>query len=79
MSEAGTTARTSDDAERRRTTNPITFVGQIVDELRKVVRPTRSELLNYVLVVIVFVTVMMALVSALDFAFTKLVFWAFAA
>ena len=55
MSEAGTTARTSDDAERRRTTNPITFVGQIVDELRKVVRPTRSELLNYVLVVIVFV------------------------
>ncbi|WP_106817281.1 preprotein translocase subunit SecE [Janibacter massiliensis] len=79
MSEAGTTARTSDDAERRRTTNPITFVGQIVDELRKVVRPTRSELLNYVLVVIVFVTVMMALVSALDFVFTKLVFWAFAA
>ena len=50
-----------------------------MDELRKVVRPTRSELLNYVLVVIVFVTVMMALVSALDFVFTKLVFWAFAA
>ena len=77
MSEAGTTARTSDDAERRRTTNPITFVGQIVDELRKVVRPTRSELLNYVLVVIVFVTVMMLIVSGLDAAFTRAVLWVF--
>jgi preprotein translocase subunit SecE len=49
------------------------FVSQILDELRKVVRPTRSELWNYTLVVIVFVTVMMAVVSALDFGFTKLV------
>jgi len=44
-----------------------------IDELRKVVRPTRSELWNYTLVVIVFVTVMMAMVAALDFGFTKLV------
>ena len=49
------------------------FVSQILDELRKVVRPTRSELWNYTLVVIVFVTFMMALVSALDFGFSKLV------
>ena len=49
------------------------FVSQILDELRKVVRPTRSELWNYTLVVIVFVTVMMAMVAALDFGFTKLV------
>ena len=49
------------------------FVSQILDELRKVVRPTRSELWNYTLVVIVFVTVMMALVSAMDYGFTKLV------
>ncbi|MFC7487514.1 preprotein translocase subunit SecE [Knoellia sp. CPCC 206453] len=49
------------------------FISQILDELRKVVRPTRNELWNYTLVVIVFVTVMMALVSALDFGFGKLV------
>lgn len=49
------------------------FVRQILDELRKVVRPTRSELWNYTLVVIVFVTVMMAMVSALDFGFSKLI------
>ncbi len=36
-------------------------------------RPTRSELWNYTLVVIVFVTVMMALVSGVDFGFSKLV------
>ena len=49
------------------------FVSQILDELRKVVRPTRNELWNYTLVVIVFVTVMMALVSGLDLGFSKLV------
>ncbi|MFQ6173093.1 preprotein translocase subunit SecE [Oryzobacter sp. R7] len=49
------------------------FVSQILDELRKVVRPTRSELWNYTLVVVVFVTVMMALVSGVDFGFSKLV------
>ena len=49
------------------------FISQILDELRKVVRPTRSELWNYTLVVIVFVTVMMAFVSLLDFGFGKLV------
>ena len=53
------------------------FITQVLDELRKVVRPTRSELLNYTLVVIVFVTVMMLFVSALDFVFTKLVLWVF--
>lgn len=49
------------------------FISQILDELRKVVRPTRSELWNYTLVVIVFVTVMMALVSGLDYGFGKFV------
>jgi preprotein translocase subunit SecE len=49
------------------------FVSQIIDELRKVVRPTRNELWNYTLVVIVFVAFMMALVSGLDLGFSKLV------
>jgi preprotein translocase subunit SecE len=49
------------------------FISQILDELRKVVRPTRNELWNYTLVVIVFVSFMMALVSGLDLGFSKLV------
>lgn len=53
------------------------FVSQILDELRKVVRPTRSELVNYTIVVIVFVTFVMAFVSAVDFGFVKLVLWVF--
>ncbi len=53
------------------------FISQILDELRKVVRPTRSELVNYTIVVIVFVTVVMALVATLDYLFTKVVLWVF--
>ena len=49
------------------------FVSQILDELRKVVRPTRAELWQYTIVVIVFVVVMMAFVSGMDFGFGKLV------
>ncbi len=55
------------------------FVSQILDELRKVVRPTRSELWNYTLVVIVFVTAMMAITAGVDYGFTKLVGLAFGA
>ena len=49
------------------------FVSQIIDELRKVVRPTRSELWNYTLVVIAFVTVMMFLIFGMDWVFSRLV------
>lgn len=48
------------------------FIRQIFAELRKVVRPTRSQLVNYTIVVIVFVIVMMIMVSLLDFGFSKL-------
>ncbi|AEG43427.1 preprotein translocase subunit SecE [Isoptericola variabilis] len=43
------------------------FVRQVVAELRKVVTPTRSELLNYTGVVLVFVTVVMLFVTVLDY------------
>jgi preprotein translocase subunit SecE len=53
------------------------FVSQIIDELRKVVRPTRHELLTYTSVVIVFVVAVMLYVSVLDFGFGKLILWVF--
>jgi preprotein translocase subunit SecE len=45
------------------------FVRQVVAELRKVVYPTRNQLLTYTAVVLVFVGVMIAIVSVLDLIF----------
>ncbi|GIE96141.1 preprotein translocase subunit SecE [Paractinoplanes rishiriensis] len=53
------------------------FVREVVGELRKVIWPTRKELLTYTTIVIVFVTVMTAIVAGLDYAFGKGVLWAF--
>ena len=46
---------------------------QVVAELRKVIWPTRNELVTYTIVSIVFVSAMVALVALYDFAFTKAV------
>ena len=54
------------------------FINQVLDEIRKVVRPTREELTTYTIVVIVFVTAVMLFVFGLDTLFTRLVFWVFA-
>ncbi len=53
------------------------FLRQVVAELKKVVRPTRNELLTYFTVVLVFVVAVMTYVSLLDFGFGKLVLWVF--
>ncbi|HET7305515.1 MAG TPA: preprotein translocase subunit SecE [Segeticoccus sp.] len=53
------------------------FITQIIDEMRKVVRPTREELTTYTIVVIVFVAAIMAYVFGLDYVFTKLVLFVF--
>jgi preprotein translocase subunit SecE len=45
------------------------FIRQVIAELKKVVTPTRRELLTYTGVVLVFVVIMMALVYGLDFVF----------
>lgn len=49
------------------------FIRQVFGELRKVVTPTRRELLSYTGVVLVFVVIMMAIVAGLDFGFSALV------
>ena len=54
------------------------FISQVLDEMRKVVRPTREELTTYTIVVIVFVVAIMLFVFGLDTLFTRLVFWVFA-
>jgi len=49
------------------------FIRQILDELRKVVRPTRHELVTYTSVVIVFVSTVMMYVWGLDQLVIKLI------
>ena len=62
---------------KRDRTTPALFLRQITAELRKVIWPTRRELRTYTIVALVFVLVMVVIVTSLDYAFTKLVFWAF--
>jgi preprotein translocase subunit SecE len=47
------------------------FYRQIITELRKVVWPTRNELITYTTVVIVFCVIIIAIVYALDLGFAK--------
>jgi preprotein translocase subunit SecE len=53
------------------------FFRQVIDELAKVVTPTRSELVNYTLVVLVFVVIMMGVISLLDLLFGWGMSWIF--
>ncbi|AUG77807.1 preprotein translocase subunit SecE [Kitasatospora sp. MMS16-BH015] len=48
------------------------FYRQIIAELRKVVWPTRSELVQYSSVVVTFVVVIMAIVAGMDYGLSKL-------
>ena len=52
---------------------PTRFVRESISELRKVLWPSRNELVTYSIVVIVFVVIMVAIVAGLDFGFAKLV------
>ena len=49
------------------------YYRQVIAELRKVIWPTRKELITYTAVVLVFVTIMISYVSVLDYGFSKLI------
>lgn len=53
------------------------FLRQVIGEMKKVVTPTRKELINYTAVVLVFVVIVMAIVTVLDLGFGKAVLWIF--
>ena len=67
-----------DRASRR---NPFArmalFIRQVIAELRKVVTPTRKELVSFTVVVLVFVVIMMTLVWGMDQVFGTLVLYVF--
>ena len=77
MSESASVARRKQATKYGPLGRIVLFFRQVVDELRKVVWPTGSELWTYFLVVVVFIVATMAFTGVLDFAFDRLVMWAF--
>jgi len=74
--------RATPTAQRREErANPVgragRFLREVVAELRKVIWPTRKELVTYTVVVLVFVSFMVALIGVLDILFAKGVLWLF--
>jgi preprotein translocase subunit SecE len=63
-------------AKHDRTTAAL-FIRQVAAELRKVIWPTRNELVTYTAAALTFIIVMSAIVLTLDYGFTKLMFWVF--
>jgi len=84
-----TKSRTKSDAEAKKSAKKkapsrvgifgkfANFFREIVAELRKVIWPTRKELITYTTVVVVFVTIMLTVVGLLDLGFGKAILWIF--
>ena len=70
-------AKSGRPAKKPDRTTPALFLRQVIAELRKVIWPTRKELVTYTTVAIVFILVMVGIVTGLDTAFTKAVFEVF--
>ncbi|GGP57719.1 preprotein translocase subunit SecE [Saccharothrix coeruleofusca] len=72
----GKPTRAREDREKRPSifARLIRYVREVVSELRKVIWPTRKQMVTYTSVVLVFVAFMVALVFGLDAAFAWGVF-----
>lgn len=51
----------------------ITYLKQVVAELRKVIWPNRKQMVSYTTVVLIFLAFMVALIGGVDFGFAKLI------
>ncbi len=69
--EAATTEKRRKSVRRR--TSPLLFYRQVVAELRKVIWPTRHELVTYTTVSMVFVLIVLGIVFGLDNGFSWVV------
>jgi preprotein translocase subunit SecE len=69
-------------ADKAKAKNPVQraslFFRQVVQELGKVTKPTRKELINFTGVVLGFVAVVLAVISLLDWIFYNVVTFVFA-
>jgi preprotein translocase subunit SecE len=62
---------------RRERTAPAQFLREMRAELHKVAWPTKAEVINYSLVVLVFLVVFTTIVAVVDWGFAKAVLWLF--
>jgi preprotein translocase subunit SecE len=54
-------------------TSPAQFLREVRGELRKVAWPTRSEVINYSIIVLVTVVILTSVIAALDYAVGELI------
>lgn len=70
-------ARAQRQARRSPFARIALFIRQVINELKKVVTPTRRELISFTTVVLIFVIIMMAIVGALDYVFSAAAIFVF--
>ena len=63
--------------QARERTSPAQFFGEVKAELRKVAWPTRKEVINSTIVVLIAVTVMTSLIFGFDYLSSKFVLFLF--
>lgn len=66
---------------KQKSANPIArllrFLREVVAELRKVIWPTRQDLIRYTIITVVFVSIIVTFVAALDYGLAKAVLYLF--
>lgn len=62
-----------DQASRNPFTRILTFLREVVAEMRKVIWPTKNEMVTYTIVVLVFIVGVVGLTTGLDVGFGKAV------
>ena len=69
------TAKSGKGGSRSEKLNPFSrvwlFVREVIAELRKVIWPTRKELITYTGVVVVFVLIMASIIAVYDYVFSR--------
>jgi preprotein translocase subunit SecE len=61
-------------AEREKRTGPVQFLREVRGELRKVVWPTRQEVINYSIIVLISLLVLTAFVAGQDWFWNWFIF-----
>jgi preprotein translocase subunit SecE len=78
VTETRTPARTRDREVKKPLPARISlFYRQVIAELRKVIWPTRKEMVTYTTVVVFFVMMVIVYVTLLDYGFSKVIFQVF--
>lgn len=56
----------------------VNFINSVIGELKQVTTPTKDQLGEYIIVVLVFVLVIMLFITGIDMAIGQLIMWLFA-